>query len=138
MEPDGDAQAGEHVEDREHDQVARSQQPFPRPPCRDAKGEHRHDRDQARDYAVAQLVLDRLHVAGIRHRYWDSHEPSLSALSGAVTRQESGEAWRARPRVGATTPTLARGFATPSATTPTAPASRRLCAGRVLEAAPPC
>lgn len=66
VEADGDPQAGDRVHHAEREQVGPAQRDRPELPGRDPEAEHRHDRDQAGDDAVARLVRDRLDVVGRR------------------------------------------------------------------------
>ncbi len=62
VKADGDAEARQHVDDREDDHVRKVQQPVPHLPPDDAEGEDRADRDEPRQGAVERLVFDGLNV----------------------------------------------------------------------------
>ena len=64
VEADGDAQPGERVRDRQHEQVVPVQAPAPSHPSGDTERGRRHDEEDRAHDMLGRVVLDRNHVRG--------------------------------------------------------------------------
>ena len=74
---DGDAQPGQRVGDREHDEVVPVQRSAPRQPSRDHERDRRHAEDDRPHDALERLVLDRDHLRGAARRGGGAHDAAV-------------------------------------------------------------
>ena len=105
---DGDAEPGEHVGDREHEQVLPVQGSAPRQPSRQQERGRRQAEDHDPDNPLGRLVLDRDHLRGTACRRVsncrDAHAEGPSCARPRSRRGSPARAgFRRRSRFSATT-----------------------------------